>query len=108
MIAIKAPHGTTLEVPDPDEVCVSVQGNDIITTHAQSLHQLLSNQAVDYPQRRYRIVLRSTMGPIDVYLVRYYYLLSFFFLSFFFPLIMVFSGIFHNNGFVAYFSLPLP
>ncbi|KAH9627414.1 hypothetical protein KSS87_012064 [Heliosperma pusillum] len=28
-------------------------------------------QAVDYQQRRYRIVLRSTMGPIDVYLVRY-------------------------------------
>ncbi|KAJ4841973.1 hypothetical protein Tsubulata_020131 [Turnera subulata] len=44
LIAIKAPHGTTLEVPDPDE-------------------------AVDLPQRRYRIVLRSTMGPIDVYLV---------------------------------------
>ncbi|GLT48670.1 hypothetical protein SLA2020_222800 [Shorea laevis] len=44
LIAIKAPHGTTLEVLDPDE-------------------------AVDYPQRRYRIVLRSTMGPIDVYLV---------------------------------------
>ncbi|QHO55237.1 hypothetical protein HN51_009780 [Arachis hypogaea] len=44
LIAIKAPHGTTLEVSDPDE-------------------------AVDYPQRRYRIVLRSTMGPIDVYLV---------------------------------------
>ncbi|WVZ02245.1 hypothetical protein V8G54_023051 [Vigna mungo] len=48
LIAIKAPHGTTLEVPDPDE-------------------------AVDYPQRRYRIVLRSTMGPIDVYLVRYFF-----------------------------------
>lgn len=31
----------------------------------------LLRQAVDYPQRRYRIVLRSTMGPIDVYLVRY-------------------------------------
>ncbi|KAL9228613.1 hypothetical protein vseg_004170 [Gypsophila vaccaria] len=44
LIAIKAPHGTTLEVPDPDE-------------------------AADIPQRRYRIVLRSTMGPIDVYLV---------------------------------------
>ncbi|KAK9027492.1 hypothetical protein V6N11_067325 [Hibiscus sabdariffa] len=44
LIAIKAPHGTTLEVPDPDE-------------------------AVDYSQRRYRIVLRSSMGPIDVYLV---------------------------------------
>ncbi|CAA0836004.1 Transcription factor E2FB [Striga hermonthica] len=44
LIAIKAPHGTTLEVPDPDET-------------------------VDYPRRRYRIVLRSTMGPIDVYLV---------------------------------------
>uniref|UniRef100_A0A7N0UWK0 E2F/DP family winged-helix DNA-binding domain-containing protein n=1 Tax=Kalanchoe fedtschenkoi TaxID=63787 RepID=A0A7N0UWK0_KALFE len=44
LIAIKAPHGTTLEVPDPDE-------------------------AANFPQRRYRIVLRSTMGPIDVYLV---------------------------------------
>ncbi|XP_019163335.1 PREDICTED: transcription factor E2FB-like isoform X2 [Ipomoea nil] len=44
LLAIKAPHGTTLEVPDPDE-------------------------AVDYPQRRYRVILRSTMGPIDVYLV---------------------------------------
>ncbi|KAL9235415.1 hypothetical protein vseg_010174 [Gypsophila vaccaria] len=44
LIAVKAPHGTTLEVPDPDE-------------------------AVDCSQRRYRIVLRSTMGPIDVYLV---------------------------------------
>uniref|UniRef100_A0A803KR80 E2F/DP family winged-helix DNA-binding domain-containing protein n=1 Tax=Chenopodium quinoa TaxID=63459 RepID=A0A803KR80_CHEQI len=48
LIAIKAPHGTTLEVPDPDEA---------------------SSGAVDYQQRRYRIVLRSTMGPIDVYLV---------------------------------------
>ncbi|GMH07343.1 hypothetical protein Nepgr_009183 [Nepenthes gracilis] len=44
LIAINAPHGSTLEVPDP-------------------------NEADDYPQRRYRIVLRSTMGPIDVYLV---------------------------------------
>ncbi|OWM73618.1 hypothetical protein CDL15_Pgr026717 [Punica granatum] len=44
LIAVKAPHGTTLEVPDPDE-------------------------AVDYPQRRYRMILRSTLGPIDVYLV---------------------------------------
>ncbi|GAA0152916.1 general transcription factor [Lithospermum erythrorhizon] len=45
LIAIKAPHGTTLEVPDPDVT-------------------------IDYPhQRRYKIVLRSTMGPIDVYLV---------------------------------------
>ncbi|AEC09191.1 unnamed protein product [Arabidopsis thaliana] len=44
LIAVKAPHGTTLEVPDPDE-------------------------AADHPQRRYRIILRSTMGPIDVYLV---------------------------------------
>ncbi|XP_040951079.1 transcription factor E2FB-like [Gossypium hirsutum] len=44
LIAIKAPHGTTLEVPDPDE-------DD------------------DSLQRRYRIVLRSSMGPIDDYLV---------------------------------------
>ncbi|CAF1700148.1 transcription factor E2FA-like isoform X2 [Brassica napus] len=44
LIAVKAPHGTTLEVPDPDE-------------------------AGELPQRRHRIILRSTMGPIDVYLV---------------------------------------
>ncbi|CAN8252551.1 unnamed protein product [Cochlearia groenlandica] len=44
LIAVKAPHGTTLEVPDPDD-------------------------AGGYSQRRYRIILRSTMGPIDVYLV---------------------------------------
>ncbi|TYH36603.1 hypothetical protein ES332_D13G275800v1 [Gossypium tomentosum] len=45
LIAIKAPHGTTLEVPDPDE------------------------QDDDSLQRRFRIVLRSSMGPIDDYLV---------------------------------------
>ncbi|XP_068640382.1 transcription factor E2FB-like [Aristolochia californica] len=44
LIAIKAPHGTTLEVPDPDEV-------------------------IDYPQRRYQMLLRSATGPIDCYLV---------------------------------------
>lgn len=44
LIAIKAPHGTTLEVPDPDE-------------------------AIEYPQRRYQILLQSATGPIDVYLV---------------------------------------
>lgn len=33
-------------------------------------------QVNDYPQRRYRIVLRSTMGPIDVYLVRYMLLVT--------------------------------
>ncbi|KAE9621734.1 hypothetical protein Lal_00032809 [Lupinus albus] len=44
LIAIKAPHGTTLEVPEPEE-------------------------AVDYPQRRYRVILISKMGPIDVYLI---------------------------------------
>ncbi|KAK4763205.1 hypothetical protein SAY86_008973 [Trapa natans] len=44
LIAVKAPHGTTLEVPDPDE-------------------------AIDYQQKRYRIIFRSTLGPIDVYLV---------------------------------------
>ncbi|PPD67750.1 hypothetical protein GOBAR_DD35372 [Gossypium barbadense] len=44
LIAIKAPHGTTLEVLDPDE-------------------------DFDYRQRRYGIFLRSTMGPIFVYLV---------------------------------------
>ncbi|KAG6467051.1 hypothetical protein ZIOFF_075151 [Zingiber officinale] len=51
LIAIKAPHGTTLEVPDPDEKF--------------SFYM----KAFEYPHQRYRIVVRSTMGPIDIYLV---------------------------------------
>ncbi|CAI0544081.1 unnamed protein product [Linum tenue] len=44
LMVIKAPHGTKLEVPDPDE-------------------------AADNGQKRYRMMVRSTMGRIDVYLV---------------------------------------
>jgi len=44
LIAIKAPSGTTLEVPDPDE-------------------------GMQPPHRRYQIFLKSSGGPIDVYLV---------------------------------------
>ncbi|KAL5215518.1 hypothetical protein ABZP36_006919 [Zizania latifolia] len=46
LISIKAPRGTTLEVPEPE-----------------------AGDTGDYLQRRYRILLRSTMGPIDLYLV---------------------------------------
>ncbi|CAI5492887.1 unnamed protein product [Closterium sp. Naga37s-1] len=42
LIAIRAPHGTMLEVPDPEE---------------------------GFAQRKYQILLKSTSGPIDVYLV---------------------------------------
>ncbi|KAL8516260.1 hypothetical protein ACS0TY_014790 [Phlomoides rotata] len=35
----------------------------------EDIKNLPCSQAVDYPQRRYKIVLRSTMGPIYVYLV---------------------------------------
>lgn len=45
LIAIKAPHGTMLEVPDPDET------------------------TTDLSQKRFQVLLRSTAGPIDVYLV---------------------------------------
>jgi hypothetical protein len=44
VIAIKAPSGTTLEVPDPDE-------------------------GMEYPQRRYQIYLKSISGPVEVFLV---------------------------------------
>ena len=44
VIAIKAPSGTTLEVPDPDE-------------------------GMEYPQRRYQIYLKSSSGPVEVFLV---------------------------------------
>ena len=44
IIAIKAPSGTTLEVPDPDE-------------------------GMEYPQRRYQIYLKSQAGPVEVFLV---------------------------------------
>ncbi|KVH90630.1 E2F Family [Cynara cardunculus var. scolymus] len=73
LIAIKAPHGTTLEVPDPDEVSTKWEANLYSRMHDINIRGIffLICQAVDYPQRRYRIILRSTMGPIDVYLVRY-------------------------------------
>ncbi|XP_026665351.2 transcription factor E2FB-like isoform X1 [Phoenix dactylifera] len=44
LIAIRAPHGTSIEVPNPDE-------------------------GLDFPQRRYQILFRSSMGPIDTYLI---------------------------------------
>ncbi|CAN6812052.1 unnamed protein product, partial [Brassica oleracea] len=70
LIAVKAPHGTTLEVPDPDEVCLRAhkQMNDTLFVTICTTYPSI-NQAGGYPQRRYRIILRSTMGPIDVYLV---------------------------------------
>ncbi|KAG7379945.1 e2f transcription factor [Phytophthora pseudosyringae] len=45
VMAIKAPPGTTLEVPDPDE-------------------------GMSAGKRRFQIFLKSTDGPVDVYLVR--------------------------------------
>ncbi|CAF2120710.1 unnamed protein product [Brassica napus] len=70
LIAVKAPHGTTLEVPDPDEVCLRAhkQMNDTLFVTICTTYPSI-NQAGGYPQRRYRIIMRSTMGPIDVYLV---------------------------------------
>jgi transcription factor E2F3 len=74
LIAIKAPHGTTLEVPDPDEVIPKVVNSgkklQCLCVYVPCYSFSFPQQAVDYPQRRYRIVFRSTMGPIDVYLVR--------------------------------------
>ena len=48
LIAIRAPHGTTLEVPDPDQA---------------------SDHKRDSGRRRYQIFLKSNHGPIEVYLV---------------------------------------
>ncbi|KAE9456967.1 hypothetical protein C3L33_11142, partial [Rhododendron williamsianum] len=47
LIAIKAPHGSSLEVPDPDE-------------------------DISYPEKQFRLIVRSTTGPIDVYLLSKY------------------------------------
>ncbi|XP_057973134.1 transcription factor E2FC [Malania oleifera] len=47
LIAIKAPQASSVEVPDPDE-------------------------DVTFPQRQFRIIVRSTTGPIDVYLLSKY------------------------------------
>ncbi|OVA04900.1 Transcription factor E2F/dimerization partner (TDP) [Macleaya cordata] len=47
LIAIKAPQASSLEVPDPDE-------------------------DINYPQKQFRMMVRSTTGPIDVYLVSKY------------------------------------
>ncbi|CAI7799703.1 unnamed protein product [Closterium sp. NIES-54] len=50
LIAIRAPHGTMLEVPDPDEAGRAHSGPSSCS-------------------KRYQILLRSASGPIDVYLV---------------------------------------
>ncbi|CAA7048087.1 unnamed protein product [Microthlaspi erraticum] len=47
LLAIKAPTASYIEVPDPDEV-------------------------MTFPQRQYRMLIRSRMGPIDVYLLSKY------------------------------------
>jgi transcription factor E2F3 len=44
LVAVRAPHGTTLEVPDPDE-------------------------GMEHPKKRYQIFLKSTSGPVEVFLV---------------------------------------
>ena len=44
LLAVRAPHGTTLEVPDPDE-------------------------GMEYPKKRYQIFLKSSTGPVEVFLV---------------------------------------
>ena len=44
LIAVRAPHGTTLEVPDPED-------------------------GMEFPKKRYQIFLRSSVGPIEVFLV---------------------------------------
>ncbi|XP_027094734.2 transcription factor E2FC-like [Coffea arabica] len=44
VIAVKAPHASTLEVPDPDE-------------------------DIGFSERQYKLILRSTTGPIDLYLL---------------------------------------
>ncbi|KAK8944226.1 Transcription factor E2FB [Platanthera zijinensis] len=44
LIAVKAPHGTSLEVPNPDE-------------------------GLEFSERQYQMLLRSSMGPINCYLL---------------------------------------
>ncbi|KAJ0971010.1 hypothetical protein J5N97_018969 [Dioscorea zingiberensis] len=44
LIAVKAPHGTCLEVPDPEE-------------------------GVEFHHRQYQILLRSALGPVNCYLL---------------------------------------
>lgn len=46
LIAIKAPQASYIEVPDPDE-------------------------DISFPKRQYTMIVRSTTGPIDVYLLSY-------------------------------------
>ncbi|GJN38347.1 hypothetical protein PR202_gb27380 [Eleusine coracana subsp. coracana] len=50
LIAINAPRGTSIEVPDPYADCYLFQNLGLMESH-------------------YKIVLRSSMGPIDCYLI---------------------------------------
>ncbi|XP_078448309.1 transcription factor E2FB-like [Wolffia australiana] len=67
LVAVKAPHGTSLEVPDPIEV-----GENKITDYPyMQLTRYSQNcpQENSFPNRHYQIFLRSSVGPIDCYLI---------------------------------------
>ena len=79
VFAIKAPENTYIEVPDPDEVSCLVKLVLIFYNALESdwLAAFIHNQDIGYPQRQYKMIVRSHNGPIDLYLLRYvYYVIS--------------------------------
>ena len=73
LIAIKAPQASNIEVPDPSEVG-SV--DDVVWkfVHCISIYVigwLLDQQDIGFHQRQCNMTIRSTTGPIDLYLLRY-------------------------------------
>ncbi|KJE89589.1 hypothetical protein, variant 2 [Capsaspora owczarzaki ATCC 30864] len=75
LIAVKAPQGTRLEVPDPDMVGAKqyfAHFDQELTSAASPLFLsffLSISQGMAAGQRRYQILLKSNDGQIDVFLV---------------------------------------
>lgn len=70
LITLKAPEASYLEVPDPDEVGIS-GGTQIFSKHQTNLISVFFSlaQAIGSPQ--YKMIVRSSTGPIDLYLLRF-------------------------------------
>lgn len=71
VIAIQAPRASFLEVPDPDEVGIlGSQFTNMLTFYVVFL-SVPFPQDIGFCQKQHKLIVRSTTGPIGVYLVRY-------------------------------------
>ncbi|KVI07760.1 E2F Family, partial [Cynara cardunculus var. scolymus] len=70
LIAIRAPHASSIEVPDPDQVS-SADATEILFSLQRFYFDMiiLTVQDSGFSQKQFKLIVRSHTGPIDLYLV---------------------------------------